>query len=530
MNPKRILIGEEAKQKFTEGISDFSAAVKATLGPGGKTVILESNKFLGGFTVTKDGATIADEIFFADAVKDLAATFLKRASRNTAEIAGDGTSTSVVLTEAILKYYEELKTSKSRPSQVAKYITEICERMILELDKIAVPVDEKTLESIATISTNNDPLLGKLISDAFKQSDFVSISDSNNEETHFGVIKGIKFHSGYMNRFFVNEPNRDRCVLTNAKIIIANKEIENLHAFDKILAHCIDNHQPLVVIASMSVQALQAFSSLVARGLLKGAVVNLPYFGHVRAERISDIADVIGANLFSSELGDTMQILSIEDMGTAKKITITQSETIIEPDDESQLRINAKVEELMSTIIEGENKNRIEERIKAINTNNGIIYVGATTDLEAKEKKDRIEDAVLAVKSAKSEGIVAGGGKSLIAVSAAVKSSFIGQSVNDDLGLAIDVMRATSMEPLRQMLTNLDSADMFDEMINVIHSSKPNEGYDLMTMEFCNLIERGVVDPVKVTKSALKNAVSVATSIINSGAVITNIRTHDTIK
>lgn len=563
MIPKQLFLNNEGQIKLREGIKMFSAAVKSTLGPAGRTVLMESESTSGGYTATKDGVTVANNLRFADSVHDMAAIMMRQAAQKTATLAGDGTTTSVVLTEAILDaydkycyeqdpmidpkevlkaYYETRLTIQSRddaeqfhlelkrnllpgisPIEITRGIHALSEEIIKALDEMAVPVTGNMLKHVATISANNDVELGELISDVFSKVDIVGVEDSKSSETYSEVVTGLKVDKGYVSRHFINDSKKQECVLKNARVLLYDKEITNLSRLEHVLTDLVKTDQPFLIIGTLSDAALSTMVQNVVKFGIKACVVTPPDFGYRQQEKMEDLATVLGGTFFSDAMGDDLQLITMEDLGYADKIVISESLTIITPqeDEETKLRhekLKSDLGHMKDSVSDESNRRDVDSRLEAISGGYGTIYVGADTDFDRKEKKDRVEDAVCAVRAAKEEGVLPGGG---IALLEAYSSIGVGLGENNDL--VRKIMADSVNAPLIQMLQNSGLSDT-QSVIDEVSGLSENHGYNIKTGEYGNMFEIGVIDPAKVTKSALRNAVSVATTILNTSCIVTNLR------
>ena len=557
MIPKQLYLDNEGQKKLREGIKMFSAAVKSTLGPAGRTVLMESESTVGGYTATKDGVTVANNLRFEDSVHDMAAIMMRQAAQKTATLAGDGTTTSVVLTEAILDAYDKycheveptfvpwdaFSTYKQEasvrpiqntpirlipgvsPIEITRGIHALSEEIISMLDDMAVPVTGDMLKHVATISANNDPELGELIAEVFSKVDIVRVEDSKNSETHTDVVSGLKIDKGYVSRQFITDRKTQECVLKNARVLLYDKEITNLASLQHILTELVNTNQPFVIVGTLSDHALSTMVYNVAKHGVQASVVTPPDFGYRQQEKMEDLAKVLGATFFSDSMGDDLQLVKMEDLGYADKIVITEGMTIITPRDEVETAV--KHGELLGELkamrdLEESDiaRKEIESRLEAISGGYGVIYVGADTDLELKEKKDRVEDAVCAVRAAKEEGVLPGGGVALMAAYSRTENTSNVDTV------VYKIMADVVESPLRQMLYN-SGFEHIDGILEDIPLLPVDHGYNIKTGTFRDMFEAGVIDPAKVTKSALRNAVSVATTILNTSCIVTNIRSTE---
>jgi len=519
MNPKELHFDKQGREKLLEGITKMSKTVKSTLGPLGNTVMMESMNHTRGMIITKDGVTVAKEIEFEDPVENLAVKMMKEASDRTATSAGDGTTTAIVLTEAIIK--EGMRLIDREPnintSQLARDISKISEDVIKSLDKSSKKVSGDTLRDVATISTNNDKDLGKMIADAYSdlgKDGKLTVENSKTEDTYIDITKGIKIDRGYSSKLFINNHRNDECILDDVHILMTDMEITNILQIEGVLKPIINQNKKLLIIGNCASNVTNTLAANVMQNNLKLCNIIPPSFGYKTNELMGDIALAVGAKYFSESQGDNIGMLSMDDLGHADKIVVGKNETIIIKESERTEDIQTRIEELKVQRDNNTNKNEkdfIDERISLLTGKVGVIYVGANSDIEQKEKYDRVEDAVCAVRSAIEEGILPGGGIALLRCA---------EDLGD--GHASDVLYGALIAPIEQILTNAgeDVKEIRDKVCSCADVPK-NYGYDVKNKVYGDMYEMGVIDPAKVTKNALKNAVSVATTILSTNAIVT---------
>jgi chaperonin GroEL len=501
------------------GITQISKAVKSTLGPLGKTVLIESPNHRGGITITKDGVTVAKSIDLEDSVENLAITMMKEAADRTATSAGDGTTTAIVLTEAIVK--EGMRLIQRNPeintTQLIRDIKSHSDEVIKSLSSSSKKVTGKTLQHVASISANNDSVIGKMIANAYKElgkDGILTVENSKTEKTYYEVTKGIKIDRGYSSKLFINNHRNDECILDDVYVLMTDMEITNILQIENILKPIINQNKKLLVIGNCSQNVTNTLAANVVQNNLKLCNIIPPSFGYKTNELMSDIALAIGAKYFSESQGDNIGMLTMEDLGHADKVIIGQNSTVIMNNEESSKDAITRIQELK---VQKENNNDkkerdfITERIALLSGAVGVIYVGADSDIEQKEKYDRVEDAVCAVKSAIEEGILPGGGVALLRCA---------EKLGD--GDSNDVMYGALISPLEQILTNAgENIKEIRDKICSCADAPHNFGYDVKNKIFGDMYKMGIIDPAKVTKNALKNAVSVATTILSTNAIVT---------
>ena len=533
--PKNLEFDQPGRDKLIQGITKISKAVKSTLGPRGKTVLIESPEHIGGMTITKDGVTVANSIFLEDPVENLAVQMLKDAARRTANSAGDGTTTAIVLTEAIIKAGERGLTEKNNIAEVVKGINKFSKIILKDLKKNSRRITKARLLDVATISANNDKTIGKIIADAYNKvgkNGIVTVERSQNHETYATVTNGIKIDRGYTSNLFITNQKNDESVLEDTLVLVCDQEISNILQIENVLKPIIQQNKKLLIIGPCSVNVVNTLAANVVRNGLKLCNIMPPQFGYKQHELMQDIALSVGAKYFSEKTGDDLSLLSMEDLGHADKIISGKSQTVI-------IKNNQMTEEIENRILDLKEQQEnteivsdrefINERIASLSGSIGAIYVGGNSDIEQKEKYDRVEDAVCAVRSALEEGIVKGGGLALFY--AREELDWISKkTVNDDESTAIDILMESLCAPLRQILQN--AGLNIDDYYNVSTTSdswllQKLDEYNVKTEKRGDFFKMGVIDPLKVTKTAFENAVSVATTILTTNAIITHARVKE---
>tara|TARA_Y100000052_G_C2954405_1_gene89319 strand:- start:3343 stop:4920 length:1578 start_codon:yes stop_codon:yes gene_type:complete len=519
MNPKILSFDEEGRDKLLKGISKIAKAVKSTLGPLGQTVLIESQNHTHGITITKDGVTVAKSIDLEDSVENLAVRMMKEAAERTANSAGDGTTTAIVLTEAIVREGLQLfkREENINKAELVKEINLISNNIIKRLEKNSKKVTGKTLRDVATISANNDADLGKMIADAYKElgkDGVLTVENSKTEETYYEITKGIKVDRGYTSKLFINNQRNDECVLDDVLILITDMEITNILQIESVLKPVINQNKKLLIIGNCVQGVVNTLAANVVQNNLKLCNIIPPSFGYRTNELLSDIALATGGTYFSESQGDNLALLTMQDLGHADKVIIGQNSSVIVTNHSENPQITERIEELKeqrdNNKIKAE-KEFINDRIALLSGGVGVLYVGGNSDIEQKEKFDRIEDAVCAVRSAVEEGILPGGGISLLRAGELL-----------DEGHACDILYGALCKPIEQILINAgeDVKKIRDEVCNC-NDVPYNYGYDVKNKKFGDMYKMGIIDPAKVTKNALKNAVSVATTILTTNAIVT---------
>jgi len=507
-----LYFGQEGREKLISGIEKISRAVKSTLGPLGKTVVLESQNHTRGLTVTKDGVTVAKSINLPDSVENLAVRMVKEAADRTATSAGDGTTTAIVLTEAIV--LAGMDAIEENPgvnvSELVKEINDIAEDVIKSLTKRSKKVTGKTLMDVATISANNDKDLGKLISSIYKEvgkDGVVTVENSQTSHTYYEVTNGIKIDRGHTSRMFINNHKNDECILDDVYILATDLEINNILNIENVLKPIINQNKKLLIIGECSQNVINTLGMNVVKNSLKICNIKPPQFGYKTKELMSDIALSVGAKYFSESTGDDLSLITMADLGHAQKVVVGPNQTVIVRDENTSDEVSNRIAELKEARDISQKKSDrdfINDRIASLSGGVGVVYVGGDSDIEQKELYDRVEDAVCAVRSAIEEGILPGGGSSLLYESYDLC----------DCSLASRIMVEALNAPFKQIVEN--AGKMYPANVE-----KFGEGYNVKTGEYGNMYKMGVIDPAKVTKNALRNAVSVATTILTTNAIVT---------
>jgi chaperonin GroEL len=508
----------------------MAKSVKSTLGPGGNTVLIESPNHTHGITVTKDGVTVAKSIDLFDPVENLAVKMMKEAAERTATNAGDGTTTAIVLTEAlVLGGLNQIKEEHNR-TEVLRALVELSDNVVDNLRRKSKRLTTSMLVDVASISANNDRETGRIIAEVYKdvgKSGIVTVERSQNDETYAETTKGLKFDRGYMSSMFINDHKKDECVLEDTMVLVADMEIANILQIENILKPIISEGKKLLIISPCNANVVNTLAANSVKGNLKVCAVPPPSFGYKQHELMQDIALSVGATYFSEKTGDDLSIINFGDLGHAAKVIVSKDKTVII---KSDLRLDEDaVQERVDQLWEAHknatkkaDKDFLLERIASLTGGIGVIYVGGQTDLEQKELYDRVDDAVCAVRSALEEGILTGAGKALLEESAAMFSNHQ-EGKSAEYNIAVAVLRDALMAPFLQILANagLKASDVYPDVV------EPGHGYNLKTGQMGDLIKMGVIDPLKVTRSALQNAVSVAVTILSTNAIITMARSYE---
>ena len=525
MAGKMIIYGEEARAKLKAGVDKLANAVKVTLGPRGREVILE--KKWGSPNVTKDGVSVAKEIELPDPLENMAAQLVKEVASKTADVAGDGTTTATILTQAI--YTEGLKAiaSGANPVYVKRGIDEAVKVVVEELKKLSKEVSgRKEIEQVATISANNDPEIGKIIADAMEKvgkDGVITVEESKTSETTLEVVEGMQFDRGYLSPYFVTNPEKMEAVLENPYILIYEKKISNIRELLPVLEKVVQTNRPLVIIAE-DVEG-EALATLVVnnlKGVLKVAAVKAPGFGERRKAMLQDIAILTGGQAITEDLGIKLENVDLDMLGQADKVVIDKDNTTIIGGKGNPEDIKARIEQIkaqIETTTSEYDKEKLQERLAKLAGGVAIIKVGAATEAELKEKKDRVDDAVHATKAAVEEGIVPGGGVALLRASKALCDL---KDENPDKQWGIDIVRKAAQVPLKQIANNAGfEGSVVIEKVKA--SDNVNYGFNAATGEYVDMLEAGIIDPTKVVRTAIQNAASVAGTMLTAEALVAEI-------
>jgi len=528
---KDLTFDNEGRSKLISGISKISKAVKSTLGPRGRTVLIESPDHLAGITVTKDGVTVANSIFLDDPIENLAIQMMKDAASRTAQSAGDGTTTAIVLTEAIVNAGERLLNKDHNITEVIKHINKFSLDLIKILEKDSKKITKARLLAVATISANNDKEIGSIIAEAYNKvgiNGIVTVEKSMNHKTYAEVTNGIKIDRGYTSNLFLNNQRKDECILEDVMVLVCDQEISNILQIENVLKPIIQKNKKLLIIAPCAGNVVNTLAANVVRNNLKFCNITPPQFGYKSHELMQDIAFAVGAKYYSEKTGDDLGLLCLEDLGHVDKIIVGKMSSVLIKNDssmseETQKRIDELKIQQEGTTFKSE-KDFINERIASLAGAIGCIYVGANSDVEQKEKFDRVDDSVCAVRSALQEGIVTGGGLALYnAGNKLVDKNFeeIAEGISNK-SVAMDILVESIKIPLLQIIIN--SGKDPGDILKLLFSSDINTGYDVKNEVMGDMYKMGIIDPLKVTKSALINAVSVATTILSTNAIVTHAR------
>mgnify|MGYP003109652946 FL=1 len=507
---KDLNFGVDAKGKIMNGVDKLAKAVKSTLGASGKCVIYEDT--FGRPLVTKDGVTVADSVVLYDPVENIGATLIKEASKNTVKEAGDGTTTAIVLAESLLKTAIEPEYKDISIREIKSGIQSGYDKVVDYIKNNTTPVTGDTLSHVSVISCNNDKELGELISSTYNKvgkDGVVLLEESETDITYADIVEGVQIASKLTSPHFVTNKDRQLCELENPYVLIVASEIPNIRKIQSILEHVVKTNRSLLIVASVSTQVKSALLMNKVKGNIKVNIVDTPGFGANKRDTIEDLALLTGAKVIDEELGDDLDLIRPDCLGEVVK-SVTDNRTTVLTTGLLQDEVSNRVKEIEKKITETKDpffKKKYQERLAMLSGSVGVIKVGANSKIELKEKKDRVEDAIYAVKAALQEGIVPGGGIALLNASNTVKPKNFGE----------EILIKAIKSPFLTIMSNA-SIEEYDL------PNKKGDGYDVTSGKIVNMVDSGIVDPALVTKTALKNAVSVATTIISADCIISNIR------
>jgi chaperonin GroEL len=517
---KQILYGKDARDALKRGVDAVANAVKVTLGPRGRNVVLD--KKFGAPTVTNDGVTIAKEIELADPFENMGAQLVKEVSTKTNDVAGDGTTTATLLAQALVNEGLKNVTAGANPMSLKRGMQKACDLVVREIEKNAVKVKDEQIEKVAAISANNDEVIGKLIYDAMKEvghEGVITVEESKTIENSTTVVKGMQFDRGYISPYFALRTESGVVEFEDAYILIHEKKISNIKPLIPILEKVLQTQKPLLIIAEdVEGDALTTLVVNLIQSGLKVCAVKAPGFGDRRKAMLEDIAILTGGTVISDELGMQLEKVEIKDLGRAKKITVDkENTTIIEgygDEKQRQARINLIKKQIQDTTSDYD-REKLQERLAKLASGVAVIKLGAATEVELKEKKARVEDALAATRAAKEEGIVPGGGITLIHAADVLKNF---KSDDPDEVLGAKIVYNAAKAPLKQIAENagVDGA----VIIHKLENEKWGMGFDAQSLQITNLFDAGIIDPAKVVRCALQNAVSIASLVITTETLV----------
>ncbi|HYN55052.1 MAG TPA: chaperonin GroEL [Methylotenera sp.] len=528
MAAKDVRFGDEVRQKMTNGVNILANAVKVTLGPKGRNVVLERS--FGAPTITKDGVSVAKEIELKDKFENMGAQMVKEVASKTSDIAGDGTTTATVLAQAIIREGMKSVAAGMNPMDLKRGIDKAVAAAIADLKSQSKPcTTSKEIAQVGSISANSDNSIGQLIADAMDKvgkEGVITVEDGSGLESELDVVEGMQFDRGYLSPYFINNQERQIALLDNPFVLLHDKKISNIRDLLPTLEQVAKSGRPLLIIAEdIDGEALATLVVNNIRGILKTTAVKAPGFGDRRKAMLEDIAILTGGTVIAEEVGLKLENVTLEDLGQAKRIEVGKENTIIIDGHGVEANIKSRIAQIKTQIEEASSdydREKLQERVAKLAGGVAVIKVGATTEIEMKEKKARVEDALHATRAAVEEGIVAGGGVALIRARDAI-AKVKGDNLDQEAGIKI-VLRAVE-EPLRQIVQNAGVEPSV--VVNNVAAGKGNYGYNAANETYGDMVEMGVLDPTKVTRSALQNAASVAGLMLTTDCMVAELPKDD---
>ena len=524
MSAKDVKFGDSARTKMIAGVNVLADAVKVTLGPKGRNVVIDRS--FGAPHITKDGVSVAKEITLKDKFENMGAQLVREVSSKTNDIAGDGTTTATVLAQAILNEGIKSVTAGMNPMDLKRGIDLAVKAVVADIRATAKPAsDTKAIEQVGSISANSDTTVGKLIAEAMERvgkEGVITVEEGSGFEDALDVVEGMQFDRGYISPYFANKQDTLTAELENPFILLVDKKIGNIRELISVLEAVAKTGKPLLIIAE-DVEG-EALATLVVnnmRGIIKVCAVKAPGFGDRRKAMLQDIAILTGGTVISEEIGMSLEQTSLEHLGSAHKVTVSKENTVIVDGAGDANQISERVQQIRAQIEESTSeydKEKLQERVAKLAGGVAVIKIGAATEVEMKEKKDRVDDALHATRAAVEEGVVAGGGVALVRAASALDGL---TGANDDQNVGINILRRAIEAPLRQIVAN--AGDEPSVVINAVKNGEGNYGYNAATGEYGDMLEMGILDPAKVTRSALEHAASVAGLMLTTECMITEI-------
>jgi chaperonin GroEL len=520
---KQIIYGEESRHAILRGVNGLADAVKVTLGPKGRNVVID--KKFGSPTITKDGVTVAKEIDLKNPLENMGAQMVREVASKTSDTAGDGTTTATVLAQAIYREGLKMVTAGANPMELKRGIEKAVDAMIGELKKLSKPVSGHMIGQVGTISANSDDTIGKIIAEAMEKvgkDGVITVEEARSMETSLDVVEGMQFDRGYLSPYFVTDPERMEAVLENPVILIHEKKISSMKDLLPLLEQVARGGRPLIIIAEdVDGEALATLVVNKLRGTLQVAAVKAPGFGDRRKAMLEDIATLTGGRAITEDLGIKLENIKIEDLGKAKKVTIDKDNTTIVEGAGAQSAIEGRVKQIRAQVEDTTSdydREKLQERLAKLVGGVAVIKVGAATETEMKEKKARVEDAMHATKAAVEEGIVPGGGVALLRCSKAID----GLKLEGDQKVGSEIVRRAVEAPMRNIASNAGVEGSI--VVQKVKESKDsNFGYNAATDVYEDMVKAGVIDPTKVVRSALQNASSIASLLLTTEAMVSEI-------
>src|SRR5271157_3749020 len=520
---KQITYSDQSRQAILRGVNQLAEAVKVTLGPRGRNVVL--GKKFGGPAITKDGVTVAKEIELRDPLENMGAKMVREVASKTSDVAGDGTTTATILAQAVYREGVKAVTSGANPMAMKRGIDKAVEVAVKAVQGMSKPVSGDMIAQVGTISANSDHTIGSIIADAMKKvgkDGVITVEESKTMVTELATVEGMQFDRGYLSPYFVTDPERMECVLEDPYILIHEKKISNMKDLLPLLEQIARAGKPLLVIAEeVEGEALATLVVNKLRGTLNACAVKAPGFGDRRKAMLEDIATLTGGKCIMEETGIKLESVKLEDLGRAKRVTVDKDNTTIVDGGGSQKAIEGRIKQLRAQIDETTSdydREKLQERLAKLAGGVAVIKVGAATETEMKEKKARVEDALHATRAAVEEGIVPGGGVALLRACKALASL----KMDGDEQIGVNIVKRACEEPLRQIVANSGTEGAI-VLGRVRDDSNPNFGFNAQTDTYEDLVVAGVIDPTKVTRTALQNAASIASLMLTTEAMVAEI-------
>ncbi len=528
MAAKDVKFSDDARQLMFAGVNTLANAVKITLGPKGRNVILD--KSFGAPTVTKDGVSVAKEIELENNFENMGAQMLKEVASHTSDVAGDGTTTATVLAQAILQVGVKSVAAGMNPMDLKRGIDKATVAVVAELEKLSKPCeDNKAIAQVGTISANSDEEVGEIIADAMGKvgkEGVITVEEGSGLENELDVVEGMQFDRGYLSPYFISDPQSQSAELENPFVLLYDKKISNIRDLLPLLEGVAKSSRPLLLIAEdIEGEALATLVVNTIRGIVKVAAVKAPGFGDRRKAMLQDIAILTGGQVISEEVGLSLEKATLEDLGEAKKIQVTKENTTIIDGAGTSDDIKGRVEQINNEIEESSSdydREKLQERVAKLSGGVAVIKVGAATEIEMKEKKARVEDALHATRAAVEEGVVAGGGVAYLRAESVLAKL---KGANEDQDVGINILRRALEEPLRQIVRN--AGDDASVVLNRVTEGEGDFGYNAATSEYGDMVAMGIIDPTKVTRFALQNASSVAGLLLTTEAMVSELPKDD---
>lgn len=524
MAAKDVRFGEDARHRMLAGVNVLANAVKVTLGPKGRNVVLD--KSFGAPTITKDGVSVAKEVELKDKFENMGAQMVKEVASKTSDVAGDGTTTATVLAQSIIKEGMKAVAAGMNPMDLKRGVDKAVEVVVNELKKLSKPCeDDRSITQVGTISANSDDAIGRIIADAMAKvgkDGVITVEEGKSLNNELDVVEGMQFDRGYLSPYFVNKQENMTTELENPYILLHDKKISNIREMLPVLEAVAKAGRPLLIIAEdVEGEALATLVVNTIRGVLKVCAVKAPGFGDRRKAMLQDIAVITGGQVISDEVGLSLEKTSLRDLGSAKRVTVNKDNSTIIDGAGDPADIKGRVEQIRNQIEETSSdydREKLQERMAKLAGGVAVIKVGAATEVEMKERKARVEDALHATRAAVEEGVVPGGGVALVRTLAAIKSL---KGSNHDQDVGISILRRALEEPLRQIVLN--AGEEGSVVLSKVLDNTGNFGYNAATNEYGDMIQMGILDPTKVARTALQNAASIAGLMITTEAMVSEL-------